>query len=787
MRNLYECYLRPSLATVCFLLSVVTVHSQVLNDGFIPPTVYRQAVTNVIKVTSGDYVYVSGQFDFHGDTPINTPLVKLRADGLLDTSFNPQWPGVEVESIPDIEVLTNNRVVYIATVPDGYPKVLVVLGPDGKHLKTITDSDYEAVEPDGSGGFYVGDSEGVIRYYNANLDLVRTVTHVNSTVTDIQWQNGQITVSGFFGMAWDAVEQQYYPRRALARFSTLGALDKSFNADAAMQGHIFVGGIVLQSDGKIVPVRKYTNIGVPNEHPGGMRLNADGSLDTSFKSPFPASVPFEDAFLSFGNLTVVGSNKILRLHHNGSVNNAFAQIPLTPTHTLIGGLADGSLVAANYQPATYGIAKFSSLGARVNDYYARLTRLGEIYSIDRKDNTIWIGGDFVRVGNHFTRNIARLNLDGTVLTKFRSSIVSPVRTVAALDNAKVLAQSGDRLHKFQHNGDVDPAFSFPYIPELKSVTKFVVQPDGKILVGGNLRLFRLNVNGSRDNSFDGDVGKDVINGRRMDFDLDRTSGKIFYTNWQYGGGIDKKELFRLNPDGSRDLSFNPPQFPSFEFYSEVVALDNQEVLLLKPAYMTSGQEYDIVKLNADGSLNEEFTNNLTDGYTWYYQYDNAARFGDRIIVYNVRHDPEELLKNYDAITIDGTPDPLFQIPATLKTFNAFYSDNDTELFVAGRISAGDREYQIVKVTYPATAASARVALEVENPLTFYPNPVAEKLNVNVNGSTIVKIMDATGYTMMTVPVDETLNTIDVQQLKPGRYIIEMETGGKTYREHLLKN
>jgi uncharacterized delta-60 repeat protein len=785
MRNVYKsCFWLPlSVFSFCFFLSNLPAHAQVLNDGFIPPTVYRQAQTSVIKVTSGDYQYVAGDFDFHGDRPVSGHLVRLKPDGTLDTSFSPESPDATISAIVDLEVLANNRVVYIGSTISGDPHVVVVLGPDGQHLKTIRDMDAAAVEPDGQGGFFLGGSEGLINYYNPNLELERTVTHVNNIITDIQRQNEYIIVSGGFGMVWDAVEKTYYPRRLVARFLRNGQLSKTFNADAAMESHDIVGGIVLQSDGKVVPVRKYIQITEnADEHPGGMRLNMDGSRDTNFSSPFPASVPFDDAFLTFGNLTVVANSRIVRLHHNGSINQAFAAIPFPQAQLVVGGMSDGSLVAGNYLPATYGIARFSSLGTRVNDYYARLTRYGEIYSIDRTSSSIWIGGDFVRVGNHFTRNVARLNLDGTVLTKFTSSIITPVHTVEGLDNARALAHSANRLYRFEHNGNIDPLFVYASIPELTSITKFVVQPDGKILVGGNLRLFRLNANGSRDYSFDGDVGKDAVNGASMDFDLDRTTGKILYTNWQYNDGINyKKELFRLNPDGSRDDSFNPPAFDNnnFRSYTQVLVLDNQEVLLMKPAYLDNqDRSYDIVKLNADGSQNEEFTNNFNGEYSGYV---SATRFGDRIIVYG------GAILTYDAIMLDGTPDPLFEIPVLLAKTPRLYSDNGTELFVAGDIRKNGRSYQIVKLTYPATAATANMAGVEERRLHFYPNPVAEKLTVDVKSASTVSILDGTGHNLLSVPVDETTNTIDVQQLRPGRYIIEIKTERKTYREHLTKH
>jgi uncharacterized delta-60 repeat protein len=779
MRTVYEKYVW--LPLVIFLLSQVHTNAQVLNDKFISPRIFRQGQTSVIKATWADYLYVAGDFDFHGDRPIKG-IVRLKPDGLLDTSFDPEVPEEYTEGIVDLEVLPTDYVAFISTDRNSETR-LIILARSGKWLMTIENEGVTAIEPDGQGGFYVGTEGGLITYYNADLSFGRNVTDLDGRVNDIQWQDEHITVAGEFSNAWDSFEGTNYPRKLLARFDRYGRVDKTFNANAVMQGHTSVGGIVLQSDGKVVPVKKYR---FTAGHPGAMRLNKDGSRDMNFTSPFPGTLPFEDALLAYGNLTVLANNKIVRLHHNGSINTAFAPIDLNPGQVVLGGSDNGTFYLGNYQPATYGFAKFTAAGVRVNEYYSRLTRLGEIYSIDRTETSIWIGGDFVRVDNHFTRNVARLNLDGTVLTKFRSPIVAPVHTVEAVANARVLAQTSNRLYRLGSDGAIDPSFAYPYIPELKSIKKFIVQPDEKIIVGGNYRLFRLNANGSRDYTFDGDVGKEAIPGGDMDFDLDRNTGKIIYINWQYDYVTETTELIKLNPNGSRDVSFNPPTFPEYSFpkYSKVLALDNQEVLVMKHAYLLEDHRYDIVKLNADGSINEEFTDNLDSEY-WWYEY--AARFGDRIIVYRHALNDEEGNTSSKAMWLNGTPDPDFTIPASTNVINKFYSDNSTELFIAGTLGA-DRMYQIVKVTYPATAASAAIASAEtdESGLRFYPNPVVSELTIEVKSQGTLNIFDRTGTNRMSVPVDETTKKIDLQQLQPGSYVIEVITNGNTYRKHLAK-
>ena len=93
-----------------------------------------------------------------------------------------------------------------------------------------------------------------------------------------------------------------------------------------------------------------------------------------------------------------------------------------------------------------------------------------------------------------------------------------------------------------------------------------VQPDGKIVVAGETSLnsngvvFRLNRDGSPDAGFDGDGGRliDFAPGRgTINAVALQPDGKILATgNTRIGAAKDDAAVFRLNEDGSPDLSFD---------------------------------------------------------------------------------------------------------------------------------------------------------------------------------------------------------------------------------------
>jgi hypothetical protein len=243
---------------------------------------------------------------------------------------------------------------------------------------------------------------------------------------------------------------------------------------------------------------------------------------------------------------------------------------------------------------------------------------------------------------------------------------------------------------------------------------------------------------------------------------------------------DRTTLLRLNPNGTRDASFNPPSFPdeSFPAYDKALFLDNQEALVLKPTYLFFDKRYDVMKLNADGSANEQFADNA-DGHHAGAQ--NMHIFGNRILLSLFTATSSEDPHTMRALFLDGTPDPTFNMPLIVDRYTKYYSDNDTELFVI----RDKGPMPLTKLTY--AQASAMVSTSAEDAvIRFYPNPVNDKVTIDVATTSTVNIFDYMGQRTISIPVDQENNTIDLNQLKPGRYIIEVMAEGKRHREHFVK-
>ncbi|GAA4329549.1 PKD-like domain-containing protein [Flaviaesturariibacter amylovorans] len=165
-----------------------------------------------------------------------------------------------------------------------------------------------------------------------------------------------------------------------------------------------------------------------------------------------------------------------------------------------------------------------------------------------------------------------------------------------------------RLALLNADGTLDPSFNAGSSVD-GIVYRLVVQPDGKILVGGDFNNFngiphggilRLNANGSIDNTFQG-YGVD----RQVNDIVLLPDGKILvagdFTNYN-GTAVD--DLIRLNADGTLDNSFALPAFGSTTSYylHTVKVLSNAKLLIGGRFPAINGiPRSGIARLNSDGT------------------------------------------------------------------------------------------------------------------------------------------------------------------------------------------
>lgn len=162
----------------------------------------------------------------------------------------------------------------------------------------------------------------------------------------------------------------------------------------------------------------------------------------------------------------------------------------------------------------------------------------------------------------------------------------------------------------QNAGDLDAGFSPGVDGYVQTV---VVQPDGKILLGGNFtrvngvprdRVARLHPDGSLDLSLSASINdgpSDLVSAVAAQPDGSILLGGYFLKV----NGQPRNGLARLNPDGSLDKGFAPRVAGSA--VSSVIVQPDGRILLGGTFSAVNGSlHYNIARLNADGSLDTGF-------------------------------------------------------------------------------------------------------------------------------------------------------------------------------------
>jgi uncharacterized delta-60 repeat protein len=337
-----------------------------------------------------------------------------------------------------------------------------------------------------------------------------------------------------------------------------GSIDLSFNPGAGFDN--IVNSTVIQNDGKIIVGGYFTSFnGTARNYI--VRLNADGSLDTSFNPGtgfdyFVNKIALQNDgkiivggyFTSFNGTT---RNFIARLNSNGSLDTSF-----NPGS----GFDDG-----------------------VNSIAIQ------------SDGKIIVGGEFWSFNGIERNNIARLNPDGTLDTSFNPGTGFEglyIYSIAIQGDGKIIVggefwsyngTARNYIARLNADGSLDTSFN-PGSGFDLYVNSISIQSDGKIILGGDFssfngiarnRIARLNTDGSLDTSFNPGSGFDnsVISTPIQ------SDGKIIVGGnfWSFNG-IAKNYIARLNTDGSLDTSFNPGSGFDGTIYSAAIQSDGKIIL-----------------------------------------------------------------------------------------------------------------------------------------------------------------------------------------------------------------
>jgi uncharacterized delta-60 repeat protein len=325
-----------------------------------------------------------------------------------------------------------------------------------------------------------------------------------------------------------------------------GILDTSFATNTGTGANNNVQGVAVQQDGKIIIVGGFSTFNGTTVNKIA-RLNPDGTLDTAFTSNIGSGFtggyasPLKVAIQQDGKIIVVGSftsfnetvvNSIARLNSNGTLDTSFKD----NTGTGI--------------PFFYFINSLSI----------------------QSDGKIVIVGDFPTFNGTASKNIARLNSDGTLDTAFSANIAtgpdSSIQVVKAQSDGKIIFVGGFVMYngytlgaiaRLNSNGTLDTAFAANTgvgTGDGGAISTLDIQSDGKIIISGGFssfngasggkRIVRLNPNGTLDTAFDTAIGSGVDQPQGVGLDEEE---RIIIAK------ANTPRLIRLNQDGTTNSVF----------------------------------------------------------------------------------------------------------------------------------------------------------------------------------------------------------------------------------------
>lgn len=505
--------------------------------------------------------------------------------------------------------------------------------------------------------------------------------------------DGKILVGGDF----DSYNQ--VPAKGLVRLNANGTIDATFNAGGAGFGSGSDNGVVetllLQANGRIVAGGRFSSY---NGQARNMllRLFADGTPDLTFNQ---AGMGFNT---SPGNVTVhvVAADTLGHLHVGGNFNffnNTFGlgYLKLDTAGNLL-NVSDEYLISDVYdlQPVGdkvycagnfiyyangfngYGLIRLDSYGLtdttldiRTGFRYDAMSTAAVKTLLLQGDSLLITGGRFKQYKQE-TRLMAlsRIRTDGTLDTTIfvkQAAFNSLVNGMAVQQDQKVIAvgssyfynnAASPRIVRLNTDGQRDTSFHVG-IGFNNTASCVVVQPDGKIIVGGRFTayhdtlrsaLVRLNPDGSLDNSFN--IGTGFYANTFNNFYSD-IYALVLLPNGQLlvGGdfkaynGTSVRGLVRLNADGSLDNSL----FSGFDPFSAIVttlAVQNDGKILVGGSFQTYNglQAESLIRLNADGTADASFDQSGT-ALQYYTPPGTNMTYGSAVSVIKVQQDGKILV------------------------------------------------------------------------------------------------------------------------------------------------
>lgn len=438
---------RTGLARLNSNGSLITSFNPVLENSDL-----LASVSSMIRLPDGKYI-IGGGFT-HIDGLDRVGIARLNSNGTVDPSFNAFLHNGDVLGLAlsaGGQVVVGGRFTGINGTQRQY---VARLGSDGTLdatfdpgsgiAKLATEVHAMAAQADGKvlvGAYDTRGNRSIFLRLNADGSRDESFNPVfNGRVTYAAVQpDGRILVLGAFATI------NGITRPKVARLNSDGTLDNSFVPPGAVFfDDLSWATLAFQPDGKIVLGGSILRL---VEDPEGfynvsyrrcIRLNADGSVDSTFSMP-------ESAYSGVNSIAVQPDGKVLigtweyayvgegariypiyRLNSNGTTDTSFALSPIffgevTFSITTIALQSDGNILVGG--GINGGIKRLTNTGGVDNSFQPQVTFTADPKFALQPDGKIVIAGPYATDNGAARNRYGRLNANGSLDTSFEAGVI----------------------------------------------------------------------------------------------------------------------------------------------------------------------------------------------------------------------------------------------------------------------------------------------------------------------------------------------------------------------------
>ncbi|KAF2335762.1 delta-60 repeat domain-containing protein [Flavobacterium daemonense] len=580
-----------------------TLDDGLIGDGFdnAVRTLSLQKDQNLI--VGGDYLNLNG---------ISSPyLTRLKPDGSVDENFH-------------VGSGFNGKVYASFILPDG---------------KILVGGSFTSYNGTAVGRFVRLNSDGSL-----DVSLNTSIGATIGIIYDIAVQSdGKIIVCGSF------TKYNNVTANHIARILPNGTLDAAFLSTGSSAT---ITKVKVLADGKILLAGNFTAFNGASSN-RIIRLNVDGSTDISFNigSGFDDNVSTMETqpdelivlggkFTSYNGTT---ANRIIRIRQDGSIDASFLSGSGFDSGTVqtikinaVGDMMVGGSFTGIYNGADVNrVCLLTKSGILIEEENSRSgPASASVLALEIDNDGAWyIGGSFSVFDGLNQGRLAKINIDGEYDTGYLAAGIgfdNSVYKILPLENGESMVVGNfkkfngsptNRIAKLLEDGSTDPDFNSGNEGANNLIKTAVLQPDGKIILGGNFtkynetivnRIVRILPNGEVDPSF---IVTSGCNSQVYAMAI-QPDGKIIVAGgFTKYNDVNAGRIIRLLPNGSKDASFNVGIGANAIIEAIVIQPDGKILVGGRFMSFNNSNYAGLVRLNTDGIIDPTFT--IGDGFDKY--------------------------------------------------------------------------------------------------------------------------------------------------------------------------